>query len=213
LGSRLNKPVVRIAGAAVLAPLAVIFQILPPLFVTPWFMRLDFVAIPWVLCWMFFGLEAGLLSLFISVPLVGVLGPFAGGVVGAVMKAVASVWMLVVPALFAWKGGGAKYLLAHKKVFIVASVAAVAVRAFVTVLFNFYFALPLFFNMTPDVIIQFFTNPIFQSVVGRSLGLIGFGAFVAEVSFWNVLQGLIDLYVAFVIGFIVLRRVPAATPA
>lgn len=213
MGSRLDRPVVRIAGAAVLAPLAVIFQILPPLFVTPWFMRLDFVAVPWVLCWMFFGLEAGLLSLFISIPLVGVLGPFAGGVVGAVMKAVASVWMLVIPALFAWKGDRARYLLVHKRIFVVASVAAVAVRAVVTVLFNFYFALPVFFNMTPDAIIQFFTNPIFQSVVGRSLGLIGFGAFVAEVSFWNVLQGLIDLYVAFIIGFIVLRRVPAAAPA
>lgn len=150
--------------------------------------------------------------MFISVPLVGVLGPFAGGIVGAVMKAIASVWMVVVPALFVWKKGGARYLLTHKKVFIMASVAAIAVRAFVTVLFNFYFALPVFFNMTPDMIIEFFANPIFQSVVGRSLGLVGFGAFVAEITFWNALQGLIDMYVAFVIGFIVLRRFPSALP-
>jgi len=173
-------------------------------------MRVDFVAVPWVLCWMFFGFEAGLLSLLISVPLVGVLGPFAGGWVGAIMKSVASVWMFLVPALFAWKMNGIKSLLTNKKFYVVASISAVTVRAIVTVLFNFYFALPVFFKMTPDQIILFFTNPVFQSFVGHSLGLVDFGAFVAEVTFWNTVQGVIDVYLALVIGLIVLRRFPAA---
>lgn len=199
---------VRVAGAAVLAALAVVIQILPPLFVTPWFMRLDLVAIPWVLCWLLFGFDAALLSLLVSVPLVGVLGPFAGGWVGAVMKAVASVWMFAVPALFALKMGGSKSLILKKRAFVVASVAALLVRAIVTVLFNFYFALPVFFNMSTNDIIQFFSFS--QSFVGLSFGLVGLGAFVAEVAFWNTAQGIIDIYAAYVVGFLVRRRVPAA---
>jgi riboflavin transporter FmnP len=202
----IKKPAVKVASAAVLASLSVIMQILPPLFVTPWFMRVDLVAVPWVLCWLLFGFDASLLSLLISVPLVGVLGPFAGGWVGAVMKSVASVWMFAVPAFFAWRMGGARSLILKKNVFVVASVVALVVRALVTVVFNFYFALPFFFSMTSNDIIQFFNFS--QSFLGISLGLVGFGAFVGEVAFWNTAQGVIDIYAAYVIGFLVQRRMP-----
>lgn len=202
----IKKPAVKVAGAAVLASLSVVMQILPPLFLTPWFMRVDLVAVPWVLCWLLFGLDASLLSLLISVPLVGVLGPFAGGWVGAVMKSVASVWMFAVPALFALRRGGTKSLVLNKRMYLIASVVALLVRAVVTVFFNFYFALPVFFNMTSNDIIQFFN--LSQSFLGVSLGLVGFGAFVGEVAFWNTVQGVIDIYVAYVIGFLVQRRMP-----
>jgi len=201
-----KKPAVKVAGAAVLASLSVVMQVLPPLFVTPWFMRVDLVAVPWVLCWLLFGFDASLLSLLISVPLVGVLGPFAGGWVGAVMKSVASVWMFAVPAFFAWRWGGTKSLVLNKRIYVVASVAALLVRALVTVFFNFYFALPVFFNMTSNDIIQFFNFS--QSFLGLSLGLVGLGAFVGEVAFWNTVQGVIDIYAAYVIGFLVQRRMP-----
>lgn len=201
-----SKISVKVAGAAVLASLSVVMQILPPLFVTPWFMRVDLVAVPWVLCWLLFGFDASLLSLLISVPLVGVLGPFAGGWVGAVMKSVASVWMFAVPALFAWRLGRVKSLILKKRVYVVASIAALVVRALVTVVFNFYFALPVFFNMNSNDIIQFFNFS--QSFVGLSLGLVGFGAFVGEVAFWNTVQGVIDIYAAYAIGFLVQRRMP-----
>ena len=201
-----SKITVKVAGAAVLASLSVVMQVLPPLFVTPWFMRVDLVAVPWVLCWLLFGFDAALLSLLVSVPLVGVLGPFAGGWVGAVMKSVASVWMFAVPALFAWRIGGTNSLISKKRFYVAASVVALLVRAIVTVFFNFYFALPFFFNMTPNDIIQFFSFS--QSFVGLSFGLVGFGAFVGEVTFWNTAQGIIDIYVAYIIGFLVHRRIP-----
>jgi len=204
-----SKITVKVAGAAVLASLSVVMQVLPPLFVTPWFMRVDLVAIPWVLCWLLFGFDAALLSLLIGAPLVGYMGFFPGGWVGAVMKSVASVWMFAVPALFAWRMGGTKSLILKKRVYVVASVAALLVRAIVTVFFNFYFALPIFFNMTADDIIQFFSFS--QSFVGLSFGLVGLGAFVGEVVFWNTIQGIIDIYAAYVIGFLVQRRIPVAT--
>lgn len=195
---------VKIAGAALLAPFTVLLQNLPPLFLTPWFMRIDLVAVPWIICWLIFGFDSALLCLLISAPLVGFLGPFAGGVVGVVMKSVASIWMFLIPALVARKLGGVQNLLKNKSMLVLATLAALLTRAIVTVFFNFYFALPVFFGMTPEAIFGFFTA--LQSFVGISFGLIGLGAYIAEVAFWNVLQGAIEISVSFVVGGIVMRR-------
>jgi len=202
---RLKRTTVKIAGVVVLAPLSVIMQTLPPLFLTPWFMRIDLVAVPWVLCWALFGFKAALLCLLVSVPLVGVLGPFAGGWVGAIMKSVASVWMFAIPAVFTGKRKALNPPFMDWKIYALVSVLAVAVRAMVTVVFNIYFAIPFFFRINP---VEFFSNPIFLSFFGHSLGLIGLGAAVAEIAFWNAIQGTIDLYVSFMIVLIILRRVP-----
>ena len=200
----LDRPTVKLAGATILASLAVILQILPPLFISPWTMRIDLVAIPWMLCWIIFGFKPALLSLLISAPLVGFLGPFAGGWVGATMKSVATIWMFLIPAIFAWKAGGTKKLLENKRLFVVASILAIIVRVVVTVIFNFYFAIPFFFNMTPDDIISFFSNV-------TTLGFIGLGAYITEVAFWNIIQGIIDLTASLTLGLIIFRRIPALT--
>jgi riboflavin transporter FmnP len=208
----LNRPTIKIAGATLLAPLAVILQILPPLFVTPWGIRIDLVAIPWILCWIIFGLKPALLSLLISAPLVGFLGPFAGGWVGATMKSVASIWMFLIPAIFARKTGGTKQFLENRRLFVLAGVLAIIVRAIVTVIFNFYFAIPFFFGMTTNAIIGMFSAAETLSFVGNSLGLIGLEAYIAEVSIWNTIQGIIDLTASLIIGLIILRRIPGLTP-
>ena len=200
----LNRPTIKIAGATLLAPLAVILQILPPLFVTPWGMRIDLVAIPWILCWIIFGLKPALLSILISAPLVGFLGPFAGGWVGATMKSVASIWMFLIPAIFAWKAGGTKNLLKNTKLFVVAGTLALIIRAVVTVIFNFYFAIPFFLNWSPETIISIFSS-------ANTLGFIGLGAYITEVAFWNTIQGIIDLTASLIIGLIIFRRIPGLT--
>ena len=207
----IDRPTIKIAGATILAPLAVILQILPPLFISPWTMRIDLVAIPWMLCWIIFGLKPALLSLLISAPLIGFIGPFAGGWVGAIMKSVATIWMFLIPAIIAWKTGGTKRLLENKHLFVLAGVIALIVRAVITVIFNFYFALPFFFDMTPNDIISMFSSTDMLSFVGNSLGLIGLGAFVAEVAIWNTIQGIIDLTVSLIIGLIIFRRIPGLT--
>lgn len=201
----LNRPTIKIAGATLLAPLSVILQILPPLFVSPWTMRIDLVAIPWILCWIIFGLKPALLSILISAPLIGFLGPFAGGWVGATMKFVATIWMFLIPAIFAWKTGGTKRFLENKGFFVLVAALTILVRVVVTLLFNFYFAIPFFFNMTPDAIIGFFSSV-------TTLGFIGLGAYIAEVAFWNIIQGIIDLTASLIIGLIILRRLPGLTP-
>jgi riboflavin transporter FmnP len=208
----LNRPSIKIAGATLLAPLAVILQIFVPLFVTPWGMQIDLVAIPWMICWIIFGLKPALLSLLISAPLIGFLGPFAGGWVGATMKSVATIWMFLIPAIFAWKVGGTKKLLENKRLFVVAAIIALAVRAVVTVVFNFYFAIPFFYGMTGDAIIGMFSSTKTLSFIGQSLGVIGLGAYIAEVAFWNVIQGIIDLTASLILGLIIFRRIPALAP-
>ena len=197
-----DRPTIKIAGATLLAPLAVILQILPPIFVTPWSMRIDLVAIPWILCWVIFGLKPALLSLLISAPLVGFLGPFAGGWIGATMKSVATIWMFLIPALIAWKTGGTKNLLENKRLFVLAGALALIVRAVVTVIFNFYFAIPFFLNWSPETIISIFSS-------ANTLGFIGLGAYIAEVAFWNTIQGIIDLTASLILGLIIFRRIPA----
>jgi len=200
----IDRPTIKISGATILASLAVILQILPPIFVSPWTMRVDLVAIPWILCWIIFGLKPALLSILISAPLIGFIGPVAGGWVGATMKSVATVWMFLIPGLIAWKKGGAKKLLENKRLFVLASILAISVRVMVTVIFNFYFALPLFFGMTPEDIIGFYSDVTI-------LGFVGVGAYVSEVAFWNVLQAIIDLTASLAIGLIILRRLPELT--
>lgn len=196
---------VEVAGAAVLAAISVVLQMVPPIFLTPWFMRIDLVAVPWIVAWIIFGYRASLLSLAISIPLVGVLGPFAGGWVGAIMKAMASIWMIVVPAAFAYRLTTQR-LISSKVLFTVVALIAIAIRAVATVFLNLYFAIPVFFGMTLSQIIEFFSNPVFQSFFGLSLGLVGIWAAVGEIAFWNTVQGLLDLYLSLAIGLTILRR-------
>ena len=200
----LNRPTIKLAGATILASLVVIMQILPPIFATLWFMRIDLVAIPWILCWILFGLKPALLSILISAPLIGFVGPLAGGWVGATMKSVASIWMFIIPAIIVWKSGGAKHLLENKRLFVIASILAIIVRIGVTVIFNFYFALPFFYNMTPEDIIAFFSE-------ATIFGLAGLGAYITEIAFWNTIQAIIDLTTSLTIGLIIFRRLPGLT--
>jgi len=204
----LDRPTIKLAGATILASLAVILQILPPLFVTPWNMRIDLVAIPLMICWIIFGLKPAIISLLISAPLIGFLGPFAGGWVGATMKSVATIWMFLIPGIIAWKTGGTKNLLENKRLFVTASILAIIVRVLVTIIFNFYFALPLFFPdyfPNPEAIINYFSG-------ATIFGYVGIGSYIVEVAFWNTIQGIIDLTATIIIGVIIFRRIPALTP-
>ncbi len=201
-----RKSMLKLTGAAALAPISVLFQVFPPIFLTPWFMRLDFTAVPWIICWMFFGFKASLLCMAISAPLIGFLGPFAGGWVGALMKISASIWMVAIPALFTLKTKNSINLLKNKRLFILASLTATLIRDLATVFLNLYFAIPVFFGMSSKQVLEFFTNPRFQSFISHFLGLTWFTAYFVEITFWNTLQSLIDLYISLIIGLIVLKR-------
>jgi riboflavin transporter FmnP len=65
--------------------------------------------------------------------------------------------------------------------FVAADILAITLRVVVALIFNFYFALPVFFNMSVDAILSFFSSA--PNFFGISLGLVGLGAFVGEVAF------------------------------
>jgi hypothetical protein len=114
--------------------------------------------------------------------------------------------MFAIPALFTWRKNAISSFLTNKKLYVFVSLLAIIIRDVATVVFNFYFALPIFFNLTQEQVIWFFSNPRFLSFFGHSLGLVGLGAYIGEVAFWNTLQGMIDMYAALIIGLIVLQR-------
>ena len=104
-----------------------------------------------------------------------------------------------------YKSGAAK-VLRDKRFLLMAAVVAIVIRDFATALINLYFAIPVFFGMTPSQVIGFFTNPRFQSFLGRWLGLVGFTAYFSEVFFWNTVQGIIDIYLGLTLALMVMKR-------
>jgi riboflavin transporter FmnP len=200
-----RKSVMEVASAAICSAISAVLGILPPIYVTPWFMRIDLVAVPWLVCWMVFGFRAAMISALISIPIVGFFEPFAGGWVGGIMKFAASIWMFAVPALFAVKTGGREKLIHNKKLFGAVAIASIIVRDIASLLFNFYFALPVFFNMNIQDIANFFS--FLRSPIGAWIGVIGLSAFIAEVAIWNTVQGTIDLLVSWIIGTTALRTI------
>jgi len=142
----------------------------------------------------------------ISIPLVGLIGPFAGGWPGAVMKSAASIWMFLIPDIIQYLLRD-KDILESKGLFVGVSILAILVRDIVTVFFNLYIGIPFFFQMTPGEVIEFFSTPKFQSFLGLSLGLTGIVALIGEVAFWNTVQGIIDLYTSLGIGLALRKRI------
>jgi len=202
---RERKSILEVTSAAICSAVSAILGLLPPIYVTPWFMRIDIVAVPWLVCWFVFGFRAAMLSALISIPIVGFFEPFAGGWVGGVMKFVASIWMFAIPALFAIKLGGREKIINNKKLFFVVALVSVIVRDFVCLMFNFYFAFPVFFNMSVQDIANLFS--FLRSPVGIWLGVGGLTAFAVEVAVWNSVQGFVDVFVSWTIGTTALRTI------
>ncbi|MHA1238482.1 MAG: hypothetical protein ACTSSJ_04475 [Candidatus Odinarchaeia archaeon] len=192
----LKQPVatIKIGGAAIFAAMSSILQFFP-LIATPWGMIIDLVAVPWVLCYFIFGFEAALLCSLISLPAVGIIG--GGGIIGASMKFIASIWMFLIPALFTLRDPeGRAGLIKNPAKFAVVSCIAIGFRDLFTILFNFYFAIPVFFGLSVDEVAQF----------AASTDLFGFFAtydpiisFALIIAFWNTVLGVIDLVVTWMI--------------
>jgi riboflavin transporter FmnP len=198
----IKNPTVRTVGIAIFAALSTALNFLT-VYMTFWGMKIDLVAVPWVLCWAIFGLEGAFICALIGIPLVSFVGFGVGGLVGGTMKFIASVWMFAVPAIYAFilKSDRFSFLQSYKH-FIVAAIIAIIIRDFVTVIFNLYFAVPVFFGMSVDQIGEFFSKSPF---VGW-LGIAGLAAFIFEVIFWNTVQGAIDLIISGIIGAAVTAR-------
>ena len=177
-----------------------IFLVFAPDVRLPWGMAaLDFIAIPWIIAFLLFGLKSGLLT-----SILGFLGIFffseeALPVVGATMKFSATIPLILVPALVLkfTRSKGSSESFAVKKVYIFSMAMAIVVRCLVTMFLNYYWAIPYMYNLKPTAVPGAF-NFFFW---GDPFSSSPFMYFVLGISLWNTWQGIVDAVVSWLVVY------------
>lgn len=175
-----------IIGTAIMAALSIIMDLLPLPRVV-WGMKIDLVGAIWVLSFFLYGLKSALgVSSIVAI----YIAMFSStGYVGAVMKFVATVPMFLVPAIMI------RLPFFHKKeantfssiiVIVAATILASVARLFVATTVNLYWAIPIWFGMTPE------------GVLAQFGGIVPLIVFVASL---NVVQGIVDIVVSWALAF------------
>lgn len=188
-----------LAVSSILGALS-IFLVFTPDVRLPWGMAaLDFIAIPWIIAFLLFGLKSGLLT-----SVIGFLGIFffseeAFPVVGATMKFSATIPLILVPALVLkfTRSKSSSESFAVKKVYVFSMAMAIVVRCLVTIFLNYYWSVPFMYGLKPSDVpgaFNFFfwgdprsSNPFIYYILG--------------VSLWNTWQGLVDAVVSWFVVY------------
>ncbi len=175
-----------LVAIAVMSTISIIIDFLP-LPRAVWGMKIDLVGAIWVLSFFLYGWKAALSVASITAIYIAMFS--STGYVGAVMKFIATIPMFLVPALmiqlpFFHKKGSKVY--GSVLVITAAAIAASLVRLFLATTVNLYWAIPIWFGMTPAQVLVYFG------------GLIPLVTFVAGL---NVVQGIVDIYVPWVLAF------------
>lgn len=145
---KINKTKI-IISASMLAALSALLQ-LSPFWPTTWGMRIDLVAVPWLICLFLFGLEASLITLVATTVFIGFIAP--SGWLGAGMKFLATLPLIIFLGAVHFKK--LKGIKKHQMFFIMFFLAVV-VRCILMVYVNYYFALPIWLHKTTEEIMQF----------------------------------------------------------
>ncbi len=170
---------IKVTSASMLAAVSIVFQIFHVGYLTPWGMWIDLVAIPWILAYFIFGFRTSLLTAAVSGALIALLAP--SGYIGASMKLLATVPMIVGPALVLWISKRKREDFSRRRWIILAFLASIAIRTAVVLPANYYLAIPLFFGMETSQALTFIPPWLM------------FGL--------NTVQGGIDLFVAWTLAF------------
>ena len=150
-------------------------------------MKVDLVGIPWVLSFFLYGWKSALGVATITSIYIAMFS--TTGYVGAITKFVATIPMFLVPALmiqlpFFRRQESRVY--GSVVVITVAAVAASLTRLFLCTFVNLYWAIPFYYGMTPDQALTYFG---------------GFVPLVAFIASLNLVQGIVDIYVPWVLAF------------
>ncbi len=160
---------------------------------------LDFIAVPWIIAYLLFGLKSGLLT-----SIIGFLGIFFFSeeplpLVGATMKFSATIPLMLVPALVLkfTRSKSPSESFAAKKVYVFSMAMAIVVRCFVTMFLNYYWAIPFMYDLKPsDVPVAF--NFFFW---GDPLSSNPLTYYLLGVTLWNTWQGVVDAVVSWLVVF------------
>lgn len=186
----------QISFVSIMVALTLIFELINramPLRV-PWGMSIDFVALPVMITFFILGTKYSLVTAFGMFLMLSVAG--YATFVGAVMKTATTVSMVLILGFLSTGLMRKTPQNSYKSIpkYSVASALSLMARCGVAVILNYYWALPLFFQMPVEEIIEKF---FFGSYLG----------FVSFVSSMNIVQGIVDLAGSWLIVFGVARRV------
>jgi len=109
--------------------------------------KIDLVGVPWLIATMLLGLAGGLLTSVVTTLVMCLLTPT--GWVGAFMKFMATVPMVLLLGIVIWRFG---YSI---KPMLAAFIAALAIRCVGMVFLNYYFAMPVFWNIPVEQAVQY----------------------------------------------------------
>lgn len=177
-----------LASIAMMSTLAIILDVLPSVRV-PWGMKIDFVGTVWVLSYFLYGLSVALPVSIITTLYITIFS--VTGFVGATMKFIATIPMFLIPALVSYLPffSNRSSKIFNKLLLIIGvCILANVVRLVATITVNYYWAIPLWTGIP--------TNKILDAMFNGSI--LGFVVFVAGM---NVLQGVVDILVPWVLGF------------
>jgi len=188
-----------LAVSSILGALS-IFLVFTPDVRLPWGMAaLDFIAIPWIIAFLLFGLKSGLLT-----SIIGFLGIFFFSeepfpIVGATMKFSATIPLILVPTLVLIfiRSKRPSESFAVKKVYVFSMAMAIVVRCLVTIFLNYYWAVPFMYGLKPSDVPGAF-NFFFW---GNPQSSNPFVYYILGVSLWNTWQGVVDIVVSWLIVY------------
>lgn len=175
-----------VVTTAVLSTLSIIFEVIPS-FRIPWGMKIDFVGVVWVLAYFLYGLKEALGVSVITT--LFILGYSPTTFVGATMKFIATLPMFLIPAgLMHYPFFSEKMSRSFNRlpVMVMMCVLATSVRLIVTSVVNLYWAIPLFWGITSDAVLEVFG------------GVVPFVVFVASM---NLLQSIVDVVVPWILAY------------
>jgi len=140
-------------GSAMLAVVSVLLQIYKIAY--PWggIIDIDVVGVPWLISTFLFGLYGGFLTSLVSAIGIAVFAPT--GPIGAFMKLVATIIMVIIVGAFG------KTVGFGKKGMAMAFITCLVARPVIMVFFNYFVGIPLFFGMPTDVAMQEFPVELF----------------------------------------------------
>jgi len=173
---KMNISLYRYVSIALLAALAVVFQVFHVGYLSPWGMWIDIVAVPVLLALFLFDTKDAFLVAVLLAMVISVAAP--SGFVGATMKFVTTLPMFLVIGLVAQRR---KLDVSNVFHLVPLLLLAVAIRAVVSVYANYYWALPIWLNISTE---QAFATIPWGIVAGM-----------------NVLQGVIEVGIAWTLAF------------
>jgi len=177
-----------LVSVAVMSALSIAFELMPA-FRVFWGMKIDFVGTIWVLSFFLYGLTEATYVSLITTLFILIYSPT--GLVGALMKFIATLPMVLVPAALSYlplQPERSSKAYGSIKALLLSAVLANLARIIITSLVNYYWAIPLWTGIPPELLLKV--------MFGGSL--LNFLIFVASL---NILQGVIDIVVPWLLAY------------